>query len=84
MHFAFPYRDENAIAKPERFKAEGADITFLETAKEAVQGADVVVTDQWPQDDYDAALREQYRVNSALLQGANDNYLFLQCVASQR
>ena len=84
MHFAFPYRDENAIAKLERFKAEGADITFFETAKEAVQGADVVVTDQWPQDDYDAALREQYRVNSALLQGANDNYLFLHKLPASR
>jgi ornithine carbamoyltransferase len=84
IRFAFPYQDESALAKLERFKAQGAPIEIMDNAVAAVSNADVVITDQWPQAEYDESLRSEYRVTSALLQHANDNYLFLHKLPASR
>jgi ornithine carbamoyltransferase len=68
----------------ERFKEQGAPIEIMDDVIAAVSNADVVITDQWPQAEYDEKLRSQYRVTSTLLQHASDNYLFLHKLPASR
>ncbi|MBL92808.1 MAG: ornithine carbamoyltransferase [Myxococcales bacterium] len=84
MNFALPQEDENAKSKLERFIAQGAPIKMFTDATAAVEDADIVITDQWPQDSYDEEVRSAFRVSSSLLQGAHDDYLFLHKLPASR
>ncbi|MDG6093532.1 ornithine carbamoyltransferase [Acetobacter sp. AN02] len=66
-------------------RAEGADITLTDDPREAVAGADCVVTDTWvSMSDEDAAERiillEPYRVDTALMARAAPDALFMHCL----
>mmetsp|Transcript_27883 Transcript_27883/g.43279 ORF Transcript_27883/g.43279 Transcript_27883/m.43279 type:complete len:345 (+) Transcript_27883:119-1153(+) len=73
------------IAEAEAAKT-GATISHTTVAKEAVKGADVVVTDTWvsmgQEDEYKKRVAdfEGYQVNTELMGVANDGAVFLHCL----
>ncbi len=72
-----------------RARAAGADIRFTRDAREAVAGADVVVTDTWVsmgQDHAEAKIAAMmpYQVNEALMAHAKADALFLHCLPAHR
>jgi len=69
--------------------AEGGDIQIVDTAAEAVDGADLVVTDTWvSMGDENAEMRRQillpYQVDEALMTGAKNDGLFMHCLPAHR
>ncbi len=67
----------------------GAHVYLTSDPREAVQGADVVVTDTWVSmgdQDYEARLAafEPYTVDEALMAEANDGAVFLHCLPAHR
>ena len=84
INFALPQANDSAAAKLERLIGQGAPIKLFTNAQEAVVGADVVITDQWPEGDYSEDVRSAFRVSSALLQKASDDYLFLHKLPASR
>ena len=67
----------------------GADVTVYETAEEAVDGADVVITDTFvSMGDADGAERlrdlEDYAVTVELMDLANPKAVFLHCLPAHR
>ena len=76
INFALPQANDSAAAKLERLIGQGAPIKLFTNAQEAVVGADVVITDQWPEGDYSEDVRSAFRVSSALLQKASDDFCF--------
>lgn len=69
----------------EMARAGGAKVTLTQSASEAAQGADVVVTDTWismGQADADEKRRamEPHQVNEALMKNAKPDALFLHCL----
>lgn len=70
-------------------RAQGGDIQVIKDPQEAVQGADVVVTDTWvSMGDADAERRIElltpYQVNKTLMAGAKADALFLHCLPAHR
>lgn len=70
-------------------RARGATITITRDPREAVAGADVVVTDTWVsmgQSGAEAriAAMTPYQVNEALMAGAKADALFLHCLPAHR
>jgi len=68
---------------------EGGAIEISETANDAVNGADLVVTDTWvSMGDKDAEQRKQilypFQVNAQLMNQAADNALFMHCLPAHR
>jgi ornithine carbamoyltransferase len=84
------------IACPEGYRPDAAmlggsnDIELVESARDAVDGADLVVTDVWSSmgHEQEAERRRQafapFQVNEALLDHANDDVLFMHCLAAHR
>ncbi len=73
----------------DRARDEGARIVLTEDPAEAVNGADLVVTDTWvSMGDQDAGTRHNmltpYRVDDALMNKANDDALFMHCLPAHR
>lgn len=75
----------------EAFREAGAaSVVATDDASEAVDDADVVVTDAWYSmgQEAEAAIRrpifEPYRVDAALLAGAADDAIFLHCLPAHR
>ncbi len=69
--------------------AEGADVRLAESAEEAVDGADLVVTDAWvSMGDENADMRRQilfpFRVDDKLMARANAEALFMHCLPAHR
>ena len=70
--------------------AGSIDTTLAETPREAVENADLVVTDVWSSIGHDAERRERreafapYQVNEGLLDYGNDDVLFLHCLPAHR
>ncbi len=67
----------------------GADIRFIRDAEEAVDGADVVVTDAWvSMGDKEVTKRhnalQPYQVNSALMARAAKDAIFMHCLPAHR
>ncbi len=67
----------------------GAHVHLTSDPQEAVEGADVVVTDTWVSmgdQDYEARLEafEGYGVDDALMAGAADDAVFLHCLPAHR
>ena len=70
-------------------KAQGADVSVMESPQEAVAGADCVITDAWvSMHDTDAASRQNllmpYQVNSKLMALARPNAKFMHCLPAHR
>lgn len=67
-------------------KENGVSLTTTTVADEAVNGADVVVTDTWvsmgQEDEYEKRVKEfdGYQVNTELMGKANDGAVFLHCL----
>jgi len=67
----------------------GGDIQIADGAHEAVDGADLVVTDTWvSMGDADAEMRRQvllpFQVDAKLMAGANKDALFMHCLPAHR
>lgn len=70
-------------------QAEGADVLLTEDPKEAVTGADGVVTDCWvSMGDADADARHKmlqpYQVDEALMRLADEHAIFMHCLPAHR
>lgn len=70
-------------------RAEGGDVTVLDSAAEAVAGADAVVTDTWvsmgqKNADERMALLKPYRVDEALMARAHPEAIFMHCLPAHR
>jgi len=70
-------------------RAHGGAIEISETAHDAVNGADLVVTDTWvSMGDKDAEQRKQilypFQVNTQLMEQAADDALFMHCLPAHR
>lgn len=72
-------------------EAEGARITIERKAQQAVQGADLVVTDTWVSMHDQSSARERrhsllrpYQVNDALMAHAAEDALFMHCLPAHR
>jgi len=70
-------------------EAEGADVAVLDDPREAVAGADAVVTDTWVSmgqkgEEERRALLTPYRVDAALMAGARPDALFMHCLPAHR
>ena len=70
-------------------KQSGADISFLRDPREAVAGADCVVTDTWvSMGDKQGAKRrnllKSYQVNAALMACAKGDAIFMHCLPAHR
>ena len=68
---------------------EGADVTFTDSAEEAVAGADLVVTDTWvsmgtPEGERRHNLLAPYRVDETLMAQAKPDALFMHCLPAHR
>ncbi|MGN8159296.1 ornithine carbamoyltransferase [Salinisphaera sp. RV14] len=85
------------IAAPEGYRPDalmlrdaGAAVTVCEQAQEAVDGANLVVTDVWAsmgdEDDRETRLADfaNYQVNRALMSWAADDALFMHCLPAHR
>lgn len=79
--------DADIMAKSEVLaKENGVSLTTTTVADEAVDGADVVVTDTWvsmgQEDEYEKRVKEfdGYQVNTELMGKANDGAVFLHCL----
>ncbi|MES1955229.1 ornithine carbamoyltransferase [Salinisphaera hydrothermalis] len=85
------------IAAPEGYRPDalmlrdaGNAVTVCDQAQEAVDGADLVVTDVWAsmgdEDDRETRLADfaNYQVNRALMSWASDDALFMHCLPAHR
>ncbi|MDD9877559.1 MAG: ornithine carbamoyltransferase [Magnetovibrio sp.] len=68
---------------------EGGDVQIVDSARAAVDGADLVVTDTWvSMGDKNAEMRRQvllpYQVDAALMAGAKSDALFMHCLPAHR
>ncbi len=90
---------ELTIAVPDEYSPEkdlmqdirraGSKVRLIEDAREAVEGADLVITDTWvSMGDVDAAERRRvlkpYQVNTSLMALANKDALFMHCLPAHR
>lgn len=70
--------------------ATGARLSVVRDAREAVAGADVVITDTWAsmgqelEHDYRVAQFRPYQVNAALMAAADPDAIFLHCLPAHR
>ena len=84
------FPDAALIAECEKIAAQtGATLRFCEDPAEAVQGANVIYTDVWvsmgePAEVWEERIRElsPYQVNSALMNAAAPNAIFMHCLPS--
>lgn len=66
------------------------DVTMVETAREAVEGADLVVTDVWSSMGHEAETAERrrvfapFQVNESLLDQAPSDVVFMHCLPAHR
>ena len=89
LHLACPAELQPDSTFLESAKANGARITLFNDAKDAVAGADAVIADTWvSMGDDDTSMRMEmlkpYQVNSALMQLAKPEAIFLHCLPAHR
>jgi ornithine carbamoyltransferase len=70
-------------------RGEGADVVLVDTAADAVRGADLVVTDTWvsmghKNPEQRRRLLSPYQVNEALMAHADPGALFMHCLPAHR
>lgn len=74
----------------QRFVRRTANVSWTQEPREAVTGADLVVTDVWVSMGHEAdaaqrrALLQPYQVDSALMARANSRALFMHCLPAHR
>ncbi|HUD28832.1 MAG TPA: ornithine carbamoyltransferase [Novosphingobium sp.] len=73
----------------ERARAAGGEVVLTQDPRQAVAGAQVVVTDTWVSmgqagGDVHVAAMQPYQVNAALLAAAEPNAMFLHCLPAHR
>ena len=89
VRIAVPQGYESDPGTIARAQALGARVTLTRDAREAVAGADVVVTDTWVSMGQEhvhnkLAAMAPYQVNEALMAGAADGAAFLHCLPAHR
>ena len=89
MHLGVPHGYDPDPAIVAMAEARGGDIEQYRHADEAVEGADVVVTDTWVSMGQEGgkeklAAMEEFQVTSELMAGAKDGALFLHCLPAHR
>ncbi|MBP1970133.1 ornithine carbamoyltransferase [Virgibacillus natechei] len=96
MHMAVAsptgYEPDNSIFQQAKIKGEqtGAEISYYESPIDAIQHADVVITDVWASMGEENELEERkklfqpFQVNKELTQNAKQDYLFLHCLPAHR
>ncbi len=71
-------------------KENGSTVKVTKDPKEAVKGADIVYTDVWASMGQEKERQERlrifkpYQVNSQLVKGAKEDYLFMHCLPAHR
>lgn len=86
------YRPDETVTKQamEDARATGASITLVTDPKEAVRGADIVVTDTWAsmgqEKEHEARKKifAPYQVNRELLSGADKRVIVMHCLPAYR
>lgn len=86
------YRPDAAVARQamEDARQTGASVTLTTDPKEAVKGADIVVTDTWAsmgqEDEHEARKKifAPYQVNKELLAGADKRVIVMHCLPAYR
>jgi ornithine carbamoyltransferase len=74
----------------EEAKRNGAEVKVTNDPKEAIEGADVVYTDVWASMGKEKEREERiemfkpYQVNSNLVKGAKNDYIFMHCLPAHR
>lgn len=73
----------------ERARAAGGEVIFTQDPREAVAGAQVVVTDTWVSmgqagGDVHIAAMQPYQVDAGLMQGAAKDAIFMHCLPAHR
>ena len=89
LRIAVPEGYESDVSFIEIAKAAGANITLTRDAREAVAGADVVVTDTWVSMGQEHAHNKMaammpYQVNERLMAMAKSDAVFLHCLPAHR
>ncbi|WP_226675770.1 ornithine carbamoyltransferase [Mesobacillus jeotgali] len=85
------FPDETITARCEDFaRQSGANLVITQSPQEAVKNADIIYTDVWTsmgqELENEQRLKDfhEYQVNEALLQEANEDYLFMHCLPAHR
>lgn len=71
-------------------KINGSEVKVTDDPKEAVKGADIIYTDVWASMGKEKEHAERvkvlkpYQVNSKLLKGAKEDYIFMHCLPAHR
>ncbi len=86
------YMPDEAVVAAAQADAQktGSKIVITKDPEEAVAGADVIYTDVWASMGQEEEAKERmkifapYQVNEALLQKANNDYIFLHCLPAHR
>ncbi|WP_102261846.1 ornithine carbamoyltransferase [Mesobacillus jeotgali] len=85
------FPDETITARCEDFaRQSGANLVITQSPQEAVKNADIIYTDVWTsmgqELENEQRLQDfhEYQVNEALLQEANEDYLFMHCLPAHR
>lgn len=89
LRLACPSPIRNFARVLEWARSEGGDVSYSETPEQAVDGADLVVTDVWvSMGMQDAEARHNqlasYRVDEELMAGAKPDALFMHCLPAHR
>jgi ornithine carbamoyltransferase len=78
------------VQAKEEAKRTGCEVKLTEDPKEAVKGADIIYTDVWASMGKEKEREERikilkpYQVNSQLVKGAKENYIFMHCLPAHR
>ena len=74
----------------EEAKRTGGEVKVTQDPKDAVKGADIVYTDVWASMGKEKEREERikvlkpFQVNSSLVKGAKEDYLFMHCLPAHR
>lgn len=83
--------DSKVVAQGKKeAKKNGSEVKVTNDPKEAVKGADVIYTDVWTSMGKEKEQAERikilkpYQVNSKMVQGAKEDYIFMHCLPAHR
>src|SRR4030043_2012071 len=83
--------DSKVVAQGKKeARKNGSEVRVTDNPKEAVKGADIIYTDVWASmgKEKEHAEREKilkpYQVNSKLVKGAKEDYIFMHCLPAHR
>jgi ornithine carbamoyltransferase len=91
LTFTGPFQLDPELVFVEEARAKGSTIEIVRNAEEAVQGADLVVTDTWVSMHDKVSTRERrhnmlrpYQINERLMAAARPDALFMHCLPAHR